>query len=36
MVWGFFSVLLLMGPWLVRDYGLSTDEGTSRQNGMIR
>lgn len=35
VVWGFFVVLLLLGVWLVRDYGISADEDTSRQNGMI-
>ena len=31
----FFGVLVLLGLWLVRDYGLSVDEAQSRSNGMV-
>ncbi|GGF04591.1 hypothetical protein [Hymenobacter cavernae] len=35
IVIAFFSLLLLVGLLLVRDYGLSVDENQSRHNGML-
>lgn len=35
VVWTFFVALLLLGLAVVRDYGISFDEGQSHQNGMI-
>ncbi|MFD1467496.1 glycosyltransferase family 39 protein [Hymenobacter caeli] len=35
VVGAFFTGLLLLGLWLVRDYGVSVDEGQSRMNGMV-
>ncbi|WP_324673405.1 hypothetical protein [Hymenobacter sp. GOD-10R] len=34
-VGAFFILLLLVGIWLVRDYGMSFDENQSRHNGMV-
>ncbi|MBC8084388.1 MAG: hypothetical protein H7Z21_14390, partial [Hymenobacter sp.] len=35
VVWTFFAALLLLGLVVVRDYGVSFDEGQSHGNGMV-